>query len=113
MTVAEHEVTDTVFESSVTAPLRASALPDNLALVSRVMLVRAITVPMKFVPVPRVAELPTCQKTSHRCAPLMSATVESLAVVMVLPMRKIKTESGLPSAFRVSVPVMAAEDAKQ
>jgi hypothetical protein len=43
----------------------------------------------------------------------MSATEESLAVVRVLPMRKIKTESGLPSAFRVSVPVMAAEDAKQ
>ena len=113
MTVAEHEVTDTVFASSVTAPVSAIALPVAAALVSKVMLAWAITVPIKFVPVPKVAELPTCQKTSHRCALLTSITEALLAVVRVLPMRKIKTESGLPSPFRVSVPVMAAEDAKQ
>jgi len=111
--VAAHEGTDTVFESSVTAPVSASALPVEVALVSKVILARAITVPIKFVPVPRVAELPTCQKTPHGCAPLTSATEASLAVMRVLGTRKINTASGLPSSFRVSVPVMAAVDPKQ
>src|SRR5580658_402233 len=110
---AAQEGTDTVFDSSVTSPLRASALPNNLASVSRPMLVSAIIVPTKSVPVPRVAELPTCQKTSHRCAPLMSATEALLAVIRVLPTWKIKTASGFPPASRVSVPVMAAEVVKQ
>ena len=110
---AAHEDTDTVFESSVTAPVSASALPDDLALVSRVTLARAITVPMKLVPVPRVAELPTCQKTLQRCASLISTTDASLAVMSVLLILKIKTASGLPLALRVRVPVIAAEDAKQ
>jgi hypothetical protein len=113
LTVAAHEFTDTVFESRVTAPFSAIALPDEVVLVSSVTLVRAITVPMKLVPVPRVAELPTFQKTSHLCAPLMSDTEELLAVVRVLPIKKIKVASALPPALRVSVPVMAADDAKQ
>lgn len=57
------EETATVFESSVTAPFCASALPERIAFVSRVMLVRARIFPTKVVPTPRVAELPTCQKT--------------------------------------------------
>ena len=110
---AEHEVTETVLESRVTAPLRASALPDRAALVSRVMLASAITVPTKLVPVPSVAELPTCQKTSHGCAPLINTTEASLAVISVLATLKMKTALGLPPALRVSAPVMAAEDEKQ
>jgi len=110
---AAQEDTDTVFESSVTAPVSASKLPDDFALVSRVMLAWAITEPMRSVPVPRVAELPTRQKTLQRCAPLISTTDASLAVMSVLLTLKIKTASGLPLALRVSVPVIAAEDAKQ
>jgi hypothetical protein len=51
----------TVSESSVTAPLRASTRPLMVAPLVTVMLVRAMTVPTKLEPVPRVAELATCQ----------------------------------------------------
>ena len=55
---------DTSFVSVVTAPLRAKALPHSiLAPVFRVMLVSARMFPVNAVVVPRVAELPTCQKT--------------------------------------------------
>jgi hypothetical protein len=50
-----------VFESSVTAPFRARALPDSVAPVVRAMLVSATIFPTNEVVVPRVAELPTCQ----------------------------------------------------
>jgi hypothetical protein len=49
------------FESSVTAPLRASARPWREAVVWSAMLVRARMFPTKLVLVPMVAELPTCQ----------------------------------------------------
>lgn len=49
--------------SSVTAPLRAKALPDKSAPVVRVMLWSASMFPTKLVVVARVAELPTCQNT--------------------------------------------------
>jgi hypothetical protein len=51
----------TVSESSVTAPLRASTRPLIVAPLVTVMLARAMTVPTKLDPVPRVAELVTCQ----------------------------------------------------
>jgi len=51
-----------VLESSVTAPFNANALPFMMsAFVFSVMLVSARILPSKSVPVPRVAELPTCQ----------------------------------------------------
>ena len=50
-----------VFVSSVTAPFLASTRPSTVAPVVTVMLVRARMVPRKLDPVPRVAELPTCQ----------------------------------------------------
>jgi hypothetical protein len=49
--------------SMVTAPFRAKTLPETFAPVVRVMLVSAKMFPRKLVPVPRVAELPTCQNT--------------------------------------------------
>jgi hypothetical protein len=52
---------ETVLESIVTAPLRASVLPDTVAFVSNEMLVSARIFPMNAVLVPKVAELPTCQ----------------------------------------------------
>lgn len=54
-----------VFESMVTAPLRANTRPSTVAPVLRVIDVSAKIFPTKVVLVPRVAELPTCQKTFH------------------------------------------------
>src|SRR5688572_1433182 len=104
----------TVLLSSVTAPLRASTRPDVSAPVVRVMLVSARMSPAKFVLVPRVAELPTCQKTlSHALPPLMTVTDEPLAVVSVLPILKRNSAFGLPSALSESAPVSCADVAKQ
>jgi hypothetical protein len=96
-----------VFVSRVTAPLRASTRPDTLALVWTLIEVRARMLPTKFVPVPRVAELPTCQNTLQAWAPLMSATVLFDAVINVEPAWKTNTASGSPCALRVTVPVSA------
>lgn len=67
-----------------------------VAPVVRVMEVNARMFPWKAVFVPRVAELPTCQKTRHGCAPLITNTLELLAVVRVLAIWKMKTLSELP-----------------
>jgi len=48
------------------------------------MLVSARILPTNEVVVPRVAELPTCQYALHGLAPLITATDELLAVVIVL-----------------------------
>ena len=71
--------------SSVTAPVCPSARPDMIASVVRVMLASARIFPTNVVPVPSVAELPTCQKTLQFCAPLIRTTDALLAVVRVLP----------------------------
>jgi len=101
-----------VLVSSVTAPFRASTRPSRVAPVVRVMLVRAMTVPRKLEPVPRVAELPTCQKTLHDWAPLIRITWLADAVVSVEPAWKTKTAFGSPPAFSVSVPVSPIEEAE-
>ena len=75
----------TLFVSIVTAPLRAKALPDTFAPVVRLMLSRPRTLPTNSVPVPRVAELPTCQNTLQSPPPLITTTDELLAVVSVVP----------------------------
>jgi hypothetical protein len=49
--------------SSVTAPTRARSLPSTVAPVVAVIDIRARMFPLNVVVVPRVAELPTCQKT--------------------------------------------------
>ncbi len=90
------------FESIVTAPLRASALPDSVALVCSVMLVSAMTVPTKAVPVPIVAELPTCQNTLQAWAPLVSRTDALLPVINVLPVLNSQIAFASPPASRVS-----------
>ena len=54
---------DTTLWSSVTAPLRASTRPLRLAPVFKVIEVSAMIEPSKWLVVPSVAELPTCQKT--------------------------------------------------
>ena len=94
--------------SNVTAPFRARARPETiLAPVVMVILVSAITFPSNVLPVPNVAELPTCQNTAHPWAPLVRSTTELLAVVSVLPILKMYT----PLPLRVSGgPVSPAEE---
>jgi hypothetical protein len=75
--------TVTVLLSSVTAPVCARTRPSTVAPVSRVAEVRARIVPEKLVVVPSVAELPTCQKTLHACAPFSRITLLEEAVMRV------------------------------
>jgi hypothetical protein len=83
-----------------------------LAPVFKVMLADARMLPTNAVPVPRVAELPTCQNTLQSCPPLTICTTAALAVVSVVPIWKMKTAVGSPLASRVSVPVSWAEVSK-
>ena len=71
--------------SSVTAAVRAYNPPLTEMPVVTVIEVCARMFPAKVVPVPRVAELPTCQKTLQALAPLIRRTEEADAVVRVLP----------------------------
>jgi len=73
--------------------------------VLRVMLERARILPAKSVVVPKVAELPTCQKTLAPFPPFVNKTDELLAVVNVLPIWNTKTEEGSARELRVSAPV--------
>ena len=73
-----------VFVSIVTAPVRASVLPTMFTPVVTVIDAIARMFPLKDENVPRVAELPTCQKTLQASAPLMRLTMLADAVVSVL-----------------------------
>lgn len=95
--------------SNVTAPVRAYNPQFDDAPVVAVIEISATMLPAKLVPVPKVAELPTCQKTLDAVAPLTSNTFELLAVIRVLPIWKMKT----PLPLRVRFPVKKAEEAKQ
>ena len=108
-----HAVRSTVLVSSVTAPVRANVRPNTRAPVVNVMLTCARMLPMKAVPVPSVAELPTCQKTLQLGALAMNSTRAFDEVVSVLPVLKINTGLGLLDALSVSVPVNWADDEKQ
>src|ERR1700674_5680788 len=83
-------------ESNVTAPFRASALPSRFTPVVTVIEVSARMFPLKTELVPKVAELPTCQKTLQALAPLVRTTWLPLPVVRVDAIWKINTASGLP-----------------
>jgi hypothetical protein len=103
------EQTPILLVSNVTAPVRAYSPQFDDAPVVAVMEISARMLPMKLVPVPKVAELPTCQKTLAAVAPLISNTFALLAVIRVLPIWKMKT----PLPLRVRFPVKKAEEAKQ
>jgi hypothetical protein len=91
---AAHSGRSKVLLFRVTAPFRASARPVTVVPFCTVIDVSAMMVPTKVVPVPRVAELPTCQNTLHGSAPLVRATVLFEAVIRVDPAWKIHTELG-------------------
>ena len=76
----------TAFVSKVTAPFRAKTFPLTPAFVFNVMLVSATMLPINEVPVPRVADDPTCQDTPPQFDVLLiNWTKDPLAVVRVLP----------------------------
>ena len=108
-----HDGVVMVSASSVTAPLRAKTRPTIVVPVSTVMLCIANTEPWKLDPLPRVAELPTCQKTLHACVPLIRLTWLADAVVSVLVAAwKTNTALGSPPPSSVSVPVKPNEEAE-
>ena len=72
------------FLSSVTAPFRANSRPSTFARLAAVMEVKAKIVPTKVEDVPKVAELPTCQKTLQGSASLIRTTELDDAVIKVL-----------------------------
>lgn len=99
-----HAGTAMVLSSRVTPPLRARIRPCTVAPVCTVAEVRAMTVPTNVEFVPRVAELVTCQKTLHGCAPPMSATLLLDPVINVDAAWKMNTALGSPCPSRVTVP---------
>jgi hypothetical protein len=106
----EHVGTVTTLSSMVTAPPNAKARPLTVAPVFSVIDVVARIEPAKFVVVPKVAELPTCQNTLHAWAPFSRATVLEVAVVNVDAAWKMKTESASPAPLSVTVPVRAMDE---
>src|SRR4030095_6911862 len=94
----------TVLESKVTAPLRANSLPSTAAPVVTVMEVKARMFPLKPEVVPRVAELPTCQKMLAAWAPPLRITCRPAVVVSVEAIWKIQTALASPCASSVRSP---------
>jgi hypothetical protein len=75
----------TILESNVTDPRKANTPPFETAAVSSVTEIAARIVPAKALPVPRVAEEPTCQYTMHGKAPPPNTIFEPEAETKVLP----------------------------
>ena len=92
-------------ESRVTAPVRARSRPSTVAVEFAVIDASAMIVPAKVDPDPRVAELPTFQKTLQWLAPPINETALADAVIKVLAAWKMNTE--LASPFNVTVPLSA------
>ena len=75
-----------------------------VAAVLAVIVAEAMTVPTNRVPVPSVAEEPTCQKTLHACAPLTIETEVFDPLISVEPIWKMNTALGFPCASSVTLP---------
>ena len=74
---------------NVTAPLRAKALPESDTPFPIEMDARAMMFPANEEVVPRVADVPICQKTLEACARLIRTTVLLVAVVSAVPIWKM------------------------
>jgi hypothetical protein len=106
VTGADEQVEGTIVSfCRVTAPFRASTRPWTVTPVFNDADVSAMIVPVKSEPDPRVAELPTCQKTLQACAPFSRSTVLLEAVISVDPAWKMKTALASPCPSSVTVPV--------
>ena len=93
-----------VLPAIVTAPVLANALPSSVAPVLKVMDCIAITVPLKTEVVPKVAELPTCQKMLDASAPPLKITLRPDVVVSVVAIWMMKTAFTSPFASNVRSP---------
>src|SRR5437667_4382589 len=78
-------------ESRVTAAVRANSRPSTVAPVVTVMKDKARMFPLNTEPVPKVAELPTCQKTLAALAPPLKITWRPTVVVRVDAIWKMNT----------------------
>src|SRR5437667_167922 len=85
-------------ESRVTAAVRANSRPSTVAPVVTVMEAKARMFPLNTEPVPKVAELPTCQKTLAALAPPLKITWRPDVVVSVEPIWKMNTAFASPWA---------------
>src|SRR5437667_5716726 len=93
-----------ILESRVTAPVRANSRPSTAAPVVTVMEANARMFPLNTEPVPRVAELPTCQNTVAALAPPLRITWRAEVVVRVDAIWKMKTALASPWASSVRSP---------
>ena len=93
-----------VFPAIATAPVLARALPSRVAPVLKVMDCMAIMVPLKTEVVPKVAELPTCQKMLDANAPPLSITCRPEVVVNEDAICIMKTALAFPFASKVRSP---------
>ena len=93
-----------VFPAMVIPPFLASALPSSVAPVLNVMDCIAITVPLKTEVVPKVAELPTCQKMLEAEAPPLRLTLRPEVVVREEAICIMKTALEFPFASKVRSP---------
>src|SRR2546421_4365885 len=101
----------TTLESSVTAAVRANSRPSTAAPVVTVMEAKARMFPLNTEVVPRVAELPTCQKILAALAPPLRITWRPEVVVSVDAIWKIQTAFVWPWASSVRSPAeIASED---
>lgn len=99
-----------VFAAIVIDPVLASILPSTVAPVFNVMDCMARTVPLNTVVVPKVAELPTCQKILEAKAPPLKITLRPDVVVRVVAIWMIKIAAELPFASNVRSPDEMASD---
>src|SRR4051812_16501087 len=93
-----------MLESSVIAPVCVRARPSITAPVFNEMDMEARMFPLKIDVVPRVAELPTCQKILAALAPPERTILVPANVVRVEPIWRIQTAFGSPPASRVTFP---------
>ena len=93
-----------VFPAIVTAPVLANARPSSVAPVLNVIDCMASTVPLNDDVVPKVAELPTCQKILDAKAPPAKMTLRPEVVVNVVAICIMKIASAFPLASNVRSP---------
>jgi hypothetical protein len=105
-----HVSTLTMLLSRVTVAPNAKTPPLDTASVLSVTEVAARIFPWNTLPVPKVAELPTCQNTLHANPPPVSTTLDPDAVIREDPIWKYHASLAEPVPARVKVPVTAAEE---
>jgi hypothetical protein len=107
---AGHVSTLTMLLSRVTVAPNAKTPPLDTAAVLSVTEATARIFPWNTLPVPKVAEDPTCQNTLHANPPPVSRTLDPDAVIREDPIWKYHASLAEPVPARVKVPVTAAEE---